>query len=170
MARCCSGPSLYEAVTAAQAAEAGAEAALAEMEAALEAHPGAELGFAERTTNFTTTATATLTGDITGLSITVIGTGQPVDVAVYLPSVRHSVANTTVAGYLSVNGVTTGGQTSGTSSPSTTEGRTAYLKRRMVLTDTVSYTFQAGLFGAAAGTVTSLGNANFPMQIMATAR
>jgi hypothetical protein len=119
--------------------------------------PGTELGYAERLTNFATTAVAAgATALVPGLVVTVTGQGRPVDIEFFAQAVRHSVASTAITGYLEVNGSATASQASsaGSSSPSTTVGRVIIIRRRAVLADGVEYTFKAGIFGGAAGTTT----------------
>jgi hypothetical protein len=130
------------------------------VEDAVEAHtPGTELGFAERTSGTAFTTTATTFGAsalVTGLVVTVTGEGRPVDIEFTAQAVRHSVAATGVVAYLETNGSAVAAQCNSTwvSSPSTTVGRGFIVRRRAVLTDGVVYTFKAGVFGGAAGTVT----------------
>lgn len=137
--------------------------------------PGKELGYAERTTTHTTTATtAAGAADISGLSVTVTGTGRPVEANFYTSSVTHSVANSNVSAFISVNGAVGGslGQFGGQSSPSTTAGLgdALNLTRRVVLTDGVSYTFTVRVFSLVAGTSSIYGAAGVPMSLAVTAR
>jgi|GEM_PF-5842404 len=140
--------------------------------------PGADMGSAERLTSATTTATsyALATTDISGLSVTVIGTGRPVDVEFYCPSVTHSVANTNVSVFIAVNGSGTDAkaQWGGVSAPGTGAGGGPALtiKRRITLTDGVSYTFtvRAFAFGVAGTTTLYAVSAYQAMQLNVTAR
>lgn len=161
---------LNSAVANAEAARDDALSALAEMEAQV---PGSSLGYAEKVNGFTTTNTeATTVSNITGLSVTVMGTGRPAEVSFYAPNVFHSVANTTVGFLLNVNGSLTSaiGQTGSVSAPGTTAGHSFYMSRQVVLTSGVSYTFQVSVYGGAAGT-SSLTAAGFtPITLSVTAR
>lgn len=131
------------------------------VEDAVEAHtPGMELGYVERTSNFTTTATAAGAGAIIpAFSVTVIGQGRPVDFECYLPQVFHSVANTAVLCYLTI---TTGGVAANVpyttvSSVRTDAGEAVLLRRRRTLAAGVSYTVTVNVYGLAAGTTTVAG-------------
>lgn len=138
--------------------------------------PGKELGYAERTTTHTTTATtAAGAADISGFSVgPITGTGRPVEANFYTSSVTHSVANSNVSAFISVNGAVGGslGQFGGQSSPSTTAGLgdALNLTRRVVLTDGVSYTFTVRAFSLVAGTSSIYGAAGVPMSLAVTAR
>lgn len=137
--------------------------------------PGKEIGYAERTTNHTTTVTSAASAtDISGLSVTVTGKGRPVEVNFYTASVTHSVANSNVSAFISGNGAVGGslGQFGGQSSPSTTAGLgdAINITRRVVLTDGVSYTFTVRVFSLVAGTSTIYGAAGLPMSLAVTAR
>lgn len=144
----------------------------------LEAHiPGVELGYAERASNFTTTNTSSSSvaagSKVTSLLVTVTGQGRPVDVEFYSPSIHHSTAAQVITVYLVVNGVaqsTTLGQSAFISSPVNTLGRAVILKRRLVLTEAVEYTFEVGLAGASAGTVTLTASAAVPSSLSVTSR
>ena len=57
---------------------------------------GRELGYAEITSSFTQVAAATTDYDITGLSVTVTVGTRPILLEAYLPTVAHTVANSTV--------------------------------------------------------------------------
>lgn len=127
-----------------------------------------ELGYAERTTNDTTTNTAyasAASNKISGLSVTVVGEGLPVLIEFFATIAYHSVANTSVSAALVVNGATTSGQAATVFSPSTSAGPSLILRRRMVLTAGTSYTFEIGKYVGAAGTGTYFAGANFPMHL-----
>jgi hypothetical protein len=138
--------------------------------------PGRELAYAERATDFTTTNTNATsvaeTATIGMLSTTVYGTGEPVEVEFFSGLVKHSVVNTTVMIYFIVNGIAAGpdGQYAAVQSINSTQGRTLIMKRRLVLTDGVAYTFQVGVVGGAAGTSTIGGTAAAPTYLSVTAR
>lgn len=137
--------------------------------------PGTELLYAERLTPFATTATVIGTAaNVTGLSGTVIGKGRPVAIDVDLSGLYHSIANTGVLAYLAVNGVvlTTpyGLLEVGGLSPVTNSGPAHKMTRRLVLADTVSYLFQVGIYGGAAGTSTLSGAAYQANSLTVTAR
>lgn len=137
--------------------------------------PGTEMGYAERLTNFTTTATSVATAvDITGLTVTVVGHGRPADIEFYAPSVSHSVSGTQVSLIFYVNGSYTSGQGQVTQvfSNSTTSGVLGYLKRRSVLSDGVTYNISVRPYAyQVAGTTTigSLGGYQ-PIFLSVTAR
>lgn len=147
---------------ASTAALAALDASVEErVEDAVEAHtPGMELGYVERTSNFTTTATTAGAGSIIPtFSVTVVGQGRPVDFECYLPQVFHSVANTAVLCYLTI---TTGGVAANVpytsiSSARTDAGEAVILRRRRILTAGVSYTATVNVYGLAAGTTTVAG-------------
>jgi hypothetical protein len=143
--------------------------------AALVGAQGANLGSSKRTTTATTSNTSTAsTTPITGISITVVGKGKPVDVRFFASQGYHSVANTLVIPYLIVNGVAlpaTTGQSGVTQSTLTTSGPSVFfVASNIVLTDGVSYTFEVGLAGGAAGTTALFAATNSPMTLDVTAR
>lgn len=124
-----------------------------------------ELGYAERTSNDTTTnATFGNVGSnkISGLSVTVVGEGKPVMVEFYCSSAIHSVTDTAAGVVLLINGATTGGQ-QGYVEAKTSEA--LIMRRRLVLTAGTSYTFEIGKFIVAAGTGTYLAGADNPMHL-----
>lgn len=138
--------------------------------------PGKELGYAERSTSATTTATSAAgAADITTFSVgPIVGKGRPVEVEFYASSITHSTANANVSVFISVNGAVGGslGQFGGQSSPSTTAGLgdALHISRRVVLTDGVSYTFTVRVFSLTAGTSTVYAAAGLPMSLAVTAR
>lgn len=124
-----------------------------------------ELGYAERTTNDSTTNTAYASvgsNKISGLSVTVVGEGLPVLVEFFCPSVVHSVANTATAAVLLTNGAVTSGQ-QGFGEASTSAG--LILRRRRILTPGTSYTFEVGKYVVAAGTGTYIAGSDNPMHL-----
>ena len=130
--------------------------------------PGSEMAYDETTALWTTTNTTLYnnasSAKITGLSVTVTGEGQPVDVVVNLPLVKHSASALCIA-YLMCNGSATapgGGFYSQTVNAS--NGRTIFWMQRVVLTNGVSYTFEVGM-QAAAGTTTLEPGAAYPNQL-----
>lgn len=131
---------------------------------------GREMGYAERTTNFTTTIVggSPLVDKISGLSVTVVGAGRPVVIEFQSNQVLHSVANTYVAVQMIADGVLD--QNSAISAPSTTVGETLSFQRRKVLTVGTSYTFEVGVTNSATGTATIKGNAAAPMFLAVTER
>lgn len=136
---------------------------------------GEELGYAERTTNDTTTNTSLVDADLAantigGLTFTVTGDGNPVDVEFRCSGAYHSTANTRVNAVLLVNGSSVNGDLGAADSPSTSGGPSLSFKRRLVLTDGVSYTFEVAKRVAAAGTGTYVAAATFPMYLAATRR
>ena len=129
---------------------------------------GSEMGYAERTTDDTTTNTAyasTPSNKISGLSVTVIGEGQPVMVEFFCPGVKHSVAASPVNAVLIINGSVTGGQLATADSPATGNARFLMFRRRMVLTAGTSYTFEVGKYATSAGTGTYTAVADAPMHL-----
>lgn len=127
--------------------------------------PGKELGYAELTTDFTTTNTALSVVDGPGaggviplFSIgPIVGAGRPVEIEFYAPQVRHSVAGAFVNAYLIVNGSAQpaeDGQNALMASAVTNLGRIHVMKRRLVLADGTPYTFKLGIQGGTAGTAT----------------
>lgn len=133
--------------------------------------PGLEIGYAERTTSATSVQTvANATGTIGGLSVTVVGTGRPVDVRFACALSWNSVANKNVFASLMVNGGASGAA-SGDSSPATNTGPGQAFTRRLVLTAGVSYTFTVALYTeSGGGTVTAFANATYPMSLSVTNR
>lgn len=131
--------------------------------------PGVELAYDERTTTFTTTNTSigstAAASKVTGLSISVVGTGRPVRID-FQASVHHSVASTAVFPYILRDGVYV--RLGSVSSPQTGTGRTLYFFSREVLTDGVTYTYEVGVAGGAAGTSTLSAAAEFPITLTAT--
>jgi hypothetical protein len=133
--------------------------------------PGAELAYAARTTNFTTTNinSASATGDIPALVCTTIGTGRPVEVLFSAAAVYHSVANTLVAVSLLCNDSATDVNGSGLGSQQSTltnAGPNIVVRRRTLpLTIGVSYSFKARVWLAAAGTGTLAAATNYPIEL-----
>jgi len=141
---------------------------------ALESHtPGQELAYAERTSAFTTTNTTAgaAAGLVAGLSVTVTGAGRAVDVVFFVPLCYHSVGGTGIVAYVVQGQAYPGGLCAigAVSSPNNT-GRSVTSTRRLVLSAGVQYTFEAGMNGVAAGTVTSVPNAAYPMSLSVTSR
>ncbi len=135
----------------------------------------AELAYAERTTNFTSTndnAALIHQNLITGLSITVTGIGRPVQFEFYA-NVKNSTANNAIGVGMVINGedpVTQDFLPLGqVSSPSTTATRILYLPARIVVPDTVEWTIEIGVWGNS-GTKTFEGSAQVPMWLAATQR
>jgi hypothetical protein len=88
-----------------------------------------------------TTVEGSSAGRISGLAVTVIGEGRPVQVSLFLPSYRHSMAASTVGiaqGTTPIQGVTV--KNPGTSAPGATVQLTVVTA---TLTAGVSYTFYA---------------------------
>lgn len=136
--------------------------------------PGTELAYAERLAGVSNTATAAgAAAIISGLTAgPVIGKGRAVDIEFFAPTVYHSVANTNVIFYLEVNGVAlnANGNITGVISPKTTSGPSAIIKKRLVLTDGVSYTFKVGMYCGAAGTSQATAAGFAAIQLAVTAR
>ena len=136
--------------------------------------PGIELGSASRTSSITSTATAAAGASaLTGLSVTVVGQGRPVDLRFYCASVYHSVANTLVSVIIVGDGNATGtnNQIGTVASPSTTAGPSMCIMRRTAaLTLGQSYTFTVRAWGAAAGTCNLVSAAYCPTELVVTSR
>lgn len=126
---------------------------------------GQELGAAERTTS---SAVGSGGGLITGLSVTVTGSGRAVDIEFSSTGVYHSVANTWMFLAILVNGST--GMLGYVNSNTNTEGPTAYIRLRKVLTNGVNYTFTVSLATGAGGTCNAIAGATYPMQLTVTQR
>lgn len=120
----------------------------------------AQVGYAERTTNFTTTNTTVLSptlGIITSLSVTVTGTGRPVDIEFYTPAVAHSagaIVTTTLVRQIGAGSATAIQYKNWASTFA--EGGT--LRSNEVLTNGTSYTFTVAVGANAAGTSTIVGS------------
>lgn len=113
----------------------------------------ADLAYDERAINWFTTNTTIFNtataAKIGGLSCTVVGTGDPVWVEFFCGSIGHS-ANAIVTTYFVTNNAVTHA-TSAYCNWGTSQGEGGIMRRRMVLTDEVSYTFEVGAAGAAMG-------------------
>lgn len=135
--------------------------------------PRGELGYAERTTADTTSngtiANATQAGNkMTGLAVTVVGKGRPVEIEFHTPAVWHSTANNYVGVALLMDGVQVAiGQAS---SPSNASGRSLTVKARKVLTDGQSYTFEVGKYCQTGATGNYHGAADTPMYLSVAER
>lgn len=133
---------------------------------------GSELGYAERTSSFTTTNTSlwsTAAASVVGsLSVTVTGTGRPVDVEFYCPAMGHT-AGAIVTSYLIVNGATNDAR-SQYKNWAINFGEGGEMKRRLVLANGTSYTFTVGISANAAGTSTVTGSTSAPTHLAVTQR
>lgn len=131
---------------------------------------GQEMGYAERTTNFTTTNitlwSVAAGSVISSLSVVVTGTGRQVRIDFSTPGITHS-ATTIVTTYLIVNGATNSAN-SQYQNYAVAAGQGGIMSKRLILTNTVSYTFTIGIAGAAAGTSTVSGGTSGPMFIAVT--
>lgn len=115
----------------------------------------ADFGYDERATNFFTTNTALFATSgagsanpiIGGLSVTVVGTGDPVWVEFYCPAMGN-VSTPIVTSYFVVNGAVSAalGQYRNWA---TGAGEGGLMRRRMVLANGTSYTFEVGLSASA---------------------
>lgn len=118
---------------------------------------GEELGHAERGENFTTTNTtyssAAVAAKVGGLVVVVDDhiPGRPVEVEAYLPSVRHSVNTVAIGAYILHNGIAV--QYAWRRPGDVANGDSMTPKRRLVLPAGV-HTFEVGIYGVAAGTIT----------------
>ena len=136
--------------------------------------PGIELGYASRTSSITSTATTAAGATaLTGLSVTIVGQGRPVDVRFHCAAVYHSVANTLVSIVIVRDGNVTGAdnQMGAVASPVTTTGPSLAVSRRTgTLVAGTSYTFTVRAWGAAAGTCTLVSAAYCPTELVVTSR
>lgn len=147
------------------------------VEQAVQDHtPGIELGSASRTSAFTTTNITAGNGSlglITGLTVTITGSGRPVDVRFTAPAVYHSVANTFVGVSINAGNPLAANNATFASSQSTLTNNGNALEatlRTATLNDGQSYTFQVNVWGAAAGTSTLAAAAYGPIQLVVTSR
>lgn len=143
-----------------------------QVEAAIEAHvPGLEMGYAERTSTFTTTSTSA--AQVTGMSVTVVGTGRPAEIEFYVPSIYHTSANVPllVAVYTQLNGGTaTLTDVVTVRSPVTTDGPPAIVRRRRVLSAGDSWSFHGFVRCETAGTLTALASSINPIALSVVSR
>lgn len=124
---------------------------------ASESQGGAELGYAELGTNWSSTNT-TYGGNTTvalapGVVVTVTGSGRPVEVRAGIPSVRHITAGASIGAYILMNGAVydAGFVVNG----STVNGQQVFLHRRTTaLTPGTAYTFQLGVYAGSTGAMT----------------
>lgn len=118
--------------------------------------PGAEMGHAESTSGATTTVVYPTLQIISSLTLTVSGTGRPVDIEWYMPLFYHSVANTIVYGAMVTQIVGSGTnvyeQVVAHRSAQTNGSNGFYVKRRKVLVAGTAYTMAFYVAGSAAGT------------------
>ena len=136
--------------------------------------PGTELGYASRLTTFTTTnVSATSGGEIPAMTLSIVGTGRPVDILFNVPAVFHSVVDTSVSVCLLVNGAFSTSYDSQLAvgfSPKNNNGPTLTLRRRILLTDGTTYNFGIRVVGGAAGTCTLVAAGYAPIELIATSR
>lgn len=134
------------------------------VEQAIEDHtPGIELGYAERTTTYAPTAG----GTIPSLTVIVVGNGRPCDIEAQVTKGYHSASAPLT--FALQSGAVSIATDEGTSY-STTTGKSFRAKRRMVLTDGVTYTFTILVAHGIGGTMTWFADANRPMFISVTSR
>lgn len=110
-----------------------------------------ELAYAERATNFNTTNTdvfSTASASLIGgaLTVTLVGTGDPVNVEFYAPTVVNSVGALATSWFV-VNGNVTHALGQYRKWSSTAQGEGGTMVRRMVLTNGVEYTIRVGMAG-----------------------
>lgn len=155
----------FMAARVADATSATRAAVDAVVEQAVESHtPGIELGYAERATTFTSTTNAA----ITTLSITVTGTGRPIEVTFFCTRVWHSVANTLVAARIRKDSVIM--QEGSIISPLTTAGPSLLVRHIETLGVGVQATYDVQVFQGAAGTMTFSAASNTKMLLTAVSR
>lgn len=137
--------------------------------------PGAELAYSERLTSFYTNnlAIGTVVASAKpGLVCQVVGRGRPVDIE-FFAGLVHSVANAGVIVCLIVNGnpaLVAPSLIGVFTTPGTSSGEGSFLKRRMILTKGVSYTFEIMLAGALAGNVGMIAADYAPAYLSVTQR
>lgn len=103
---------------------------------------GREMGYAESSAGgFSTATTSWVNNKISGLSVTVVGTGQAVEIQWWFGQLRMTASNWGIVGLI-VNGAVD--QPMIFYSASTSLGEKKDCVRRMVLSDGVSYTFELG--------------------------
>lgn len=142
---------------------AGVDAAVQQ---AVEDHtPGIELGYSERTSNYAAAAG----GTITGISVTVVGQGRPVDIEFRCKGAYHTVIGT----LLDTTIVDASANIIGSAriqTWSTSDGPVVGIRARKVLTDGVSYTYTVTVSQNAAGTHTFIGSAARPIWLSVVSR
>lgn len=126
-----------------------------------------ELGYAESTGGKTSSSTAAWTSDkISGLSVTITGTGRPVEIQWGASQLRNSVVgNWTILGLI-VN--TVADEPFLIISPSVSVGQSVNGMTRKVLTNAVSYTFEVGI--QVQGGTTTITGGTFRMWLAVTER
>lgn len=130
---------------------------------------GEEFAYAERTTNWTTANTTLYAAAavVDGLTINVPGSGRPVDIE-FISLVTHSVNGSIVGVYLLQDGVAQG-VTTAIIAPSST-GATLIMRKRLIIPNGVTRTFQVGAYSTTAGTTTLVAFGGIPMYLTATGR
>ena len=111
-----------------------------------------ELAYAGTQTPFSTTsAYDVVAGFVTGLSVTVVGEGLPVEVITFFcGAYSQSAANRGVIPYIANGADPIAAST--VRSPVTSDGPPVTLSARLVLVKGQSYTFRAGIMGSDVGT------------------
>lgn len=122
-----------------------------------------ELAYDERTTAFTTTNTtkfSTATAAIiSGLDVTVVGTGAAVEVEFYCPALANSASLLMSSWFVvTINGATTSTVEHYRNWPASTGGTGGSMRRRMVIPNGDSYKFEVGLSATGASTTTAKGS------------
>jgi hypothetical protein len=136
--------------------------------------PRGELGYAERTTDDTTTNTTLASASankISGLAVTVIGAGRPVEVEFWCSGVRNATANNWAGASIVQDGTSV--KAAVVFSPNTGIGVPLVVKTRLVLTAGQSYTFEVGKYGQAGTTTYSasaVSGVNLAMYLAVTER
>jgi hypothetical protein len=129
---------------------------------------GAELGYAETSTTKTTTNTGSPVADkISGLSLTVVGTGRPVEIRFACPGVLNSATTNWTMAAILIGGVKW--QANTYYANVTSVGVGAEVSMRKVLTAGTSYTFEVGV-SVSAGTGTLAALAGNTMYLSAVER
>ena len=131
---------------------------------------GEDLGYAERTTDDTTTNTnsgATSSNKISGIAVTVTGNGRPVQIE-FRCATTHSLADASVGAHLLENDTLI--QFAATVNRSATRPGVLTLSQRRVIPAGETRTYEVGKFVMGSGTGTYVANPSYPMWIQATQR
>lgn len=128
---------------------------------------GAELGYAELTSNWTLAMTANQISNVTGLALTVTVSTRPINIEVFVPSALSSVISSDVSIQLYEDGNII--QASTITPSANNKGQTGYLVSRRIPTAGI-HSYQVKIKSQGAATVTLLANAQYPTFIQAIER
>jgi hypothetical protein len=130
---------------------------------------GQELGYAEFTSTKTSTNTTSWINDkISGLSLTIVGTGRPVEIEVFSSAIRSDTADKYVILGLIEDGSATASGTRVFRRANI--GEFVSIRRRRVLAAGTSYTFEAGVQVESGVTASVIGGATAPTFLAVTER